>query len=214
LRAEAATHQPRQTKKRPSPRFTTTLGFANPLTARHPLASRIDGPRKRSHLNANNALIARATRGRSHRIELSPLLFLPAPHPVVAFLPACSHPFGHPFLRHFLSSHGIRVGIYDLCPQADVVPRHDRAPNVSRSSPSRRVNDRRRAATTYNDRRPRWLAPRHEGDHFIFMGPARGSQPLNGRRDVDRREIIKSRNDDLSGDGASNIRKDRHRSPH
>lgn len=33
----------------------------------HPLASRIDDPRKRSHLNANNALIA--TRGRSHRIE-------------------------------------------------------------------------------------------------------------------------------------------------
>jgi len=73
------------------------------------------------------------------------------------------------------------------------------APNVSRSSPSRRVNDRRRAATTYNDRWPRWLALRHEGDHLIFTGPV-PALAANGRKDVDCREIIKSRNDDLSSE--------------
>jgi len=56
--------------------FTITLGstVSNPL-ADHPYV-RIDGPRKRSHLNANNALIVRATRGCSHRKRGPPLSIL------------------------------------------------------------------------------------------------------------------------------------------
>lgn len=111
----ALTRPPRRVQKRPrishaklqAPfAFTITLGspVSNPL-ADHPYV-RIDGPRKRSHLNANNALIVRATRGCSHRKRGPPLPVLSSS---LASPRSPTHVFAapsvYPFLQHFLSSH-------------------------------------------------------------------------------------------------------------
>lgn len=94
-------------KLQPPFAFTITLSLpmSNPL-ADYPYI-RIDGPRKRSHLNANNALIVRATRGCSHRKRDPPVPVLSSSLGVSPRFPThvFAAPSVYPFLRHFLSSH-------------------------------------------------------------------------------------------------------------
>lgn len=126
----------------------------------HPPHARIDGPRKRSHLNANNdALIAirAATRGRSHTIESPsislPALVLPHPQPVSAISHSHPHVFSAPSLcSPLFFTMPLFLPRNDLCPRAvsfrDIIAPH-RGPDFALVP----RNGRRRAATTYGDYR-------------------------------------------------------------
>lgn len=169
---------PRCVQKRPrishaklQPPFAFTITLGSPMSNPWPTTPtfRIDGPRKRSHLNANNTLIVRATRGCSHRKRGFPSLpartfFLPLCITILSYRVFVA-PSVYPFLRHFLlSSHD------DLCPRTmsfrDIIIPYRNV--TSRSSLSSR-NSRRRAATIYDDNRCHDTGGYGKGNHLIFM---------------------------------------------
>lgn len=160
-------------KLQPPFAFTITLSLpiSNPLTD-YPYI-RIDGPRKRSHLNANNALIVRATRGCSHKKQDPPCPFF--------LLPLV---YRHAFLSTCTLCRTLRLPLfttlpllprYNLCPRAmsfrDIIMPYRNV--TSRSSLSSR-NSRRRAATTYDDHRCHDMGGYSgKGNHLIFMSSGR-----------------------------------------
>lgn len=149
---------PRCVQKRPRishaklkpPRFSPSRPSSarpppNPL-ADHPCV-RVDGPRKRSHLNANNALIARATRVRSHTIEASGSppsptrrTHLPSPSFALSFRPPSAYPLARsPFSARYhdpaflpTCSYGtLRSPLFTTLPH---LPRYDLCPRAQRRS--------------------------------------------------------------------------------
>lgn len=136
-------------KLKPPFAFTITLGspMFNPL-ADHPYVC-IDGPRKRSHLNANNVLIVRATRGCSHRKRGAPparSFYLPW------YIATLSYPRVRRTLRLPLFTTLPLLPRYDLYPRAmsfrDIIMPYR---NVTSLSSLLSRNSRRRAATIYDD---------------------------------------------------------------